>query len=751
MPARLRTLSSPKPRLKGLRRVLFSATAVVLLGSPAGAQQADQAAAESAEGGAFTLAPVESQATAWRAWQPVQGYVAPVTTTGSKTDTPLIEAPQSVGVVTRDQIDDQSAQTVSQALRYTAGVLPEVRPSARYDSVFVRGFGGQGTAAAFVNFIDGLRQGRGLSFGVPNTEPWLLERIEVLRGPASVLYGQTGAGGLVNLVSRRPTETPIHEVRLEAGTNALLQTAFDFGGPLTADGQFLYRLTGLARTADTQYDYTREQRIAIAPALTWRPDDNTTLTFLASYQHDPWGGFYNFVPATGTVLPNPNGTIGRNFFGGDPNYNRFDRRQAAIGYQFERRLDNVWTVRQNFRYSHIDTEVNVLSIRSIANNRIGSRAATFVSDHANAYALDNQAQATFSTGPVDHTLLFGVDWSRTSARAREATVTAGVPTLDLFNPVYFQAIPAISAGLADITNQELDQTGFYVQDQISWRRWRFNLGARFDMATLGITKHQSSGANATQNSQRDQETTWRAGALYLFDSGVAPYVSYSTSFLPNTGTAAPERGSGTFQPTTGQQWEVGVKWQPPGMNSFVQLAAFDIRQQNVLTRDPVYTSHSTPTGEIHSRGIELEARASLNENIDLIGSYAYIDAEISRSNAPGVQGNRVPQVPHHMAAGWANYTFTEGSLRGLELGGGVRYIGETYGNDTNSFKVPSVTLFDAAVRYDLGALTEKAHGVQLTLNAQNLADKDYVASCSSATACYFGTGRTVVAGIRMRW
>ncbi|MGX9962920.1 TonB-dependent siderophore receptor [Roseomonas sp. F4] len=724
-----------------------------MLATPALAQVTSPAEAPSAlpAGEALQLPSIDVQATAWRAWEPVSGYVAPTTTTGSKTDTPLIEAPQSIGVVTRDQIDDQAAASVSQALRYTAGVLPEVRPSARYDSVFVRGFGGQGTSAAFVNYLDGLRQGRGSSFGVPNTDPWLLERIEVLRGPASVLYGQTGAGGLVNLVSRRPTATPVNEVRLEAGTNALLQTAFDFGGPATEDGRFQYRLTGIARTAETQVDHVGEQRIAIAPALTWRPSDNTTLTFLASYQNDPEGGFYNFVPATGTVLANPNGRVSRGFFGGDPSYDVFNRSQASIGYQFEHRVDDTWTLRQNFRYAHIDAEVKVLSIRSISNDRTGSRIASFVSDHANSYALDNQAQATFRTGELRHTALFGIDWFRTSARTRSASATAGVSTIDLFTPTYYTAAPNISAGLNTLTNQELDQLGVYAQDQMALGRWRFNLGVRLDQARIGTTTHTVTGANATQLSQLDQEATWRAGLLYLFDNGLAPYASYSTSFLPNTGTAAPQRGGGTFEPTTGEQFEVGVKFQPPGMNSFVQLAGFHIRQQNVLTADTVYTTYSTPVGEIRSQGIELEGRASLNDNLDLIGTYAFIDAEITRSNTAGVTGNRVPQVPNHMASGWANYRFTEGPLRGLGLGGGLRFIGSTYGTDTNTFKVDEVTLFDAAIRYDLGARFERARGVELTLNAANIADKEYISSCNSATNCYFGNGRTVLAGVRMRW
>jgi iron complex outermembrane receptor protein len=721
------------------RHLLLATAALVALALPA---QAQTEAAETP----IAVPEVDVQATAWRSWQPVQGYVAPVTTTGSKTDTPLIEAPQSLGVVTRDQIDDQQPQSISQALRYTAGVLSEIRPSARFDSVFVRGFGGQGTGAAFVNFLDGLRVGRGASFAVPTFDPYLLERIEVLRGPASVLYGQTGAGGLVNLVSRRPTETPIHEVRLEAGTNSRLQAAFDFGGPLTEDGQFLYRLTGIARKAETQYDYVGEERIAIAPAFTWRPDSNTTFTLLSSYQDDPRAGFYNFVPAVGTVLPSPNGHIPSSFFGGDPNWNTEARRQASVGYQFEHRFDNVFTARQNFRYMHIDSERRVLSVQSIAaNGRTGNRNLTHAIEHADTFALDNQLQADFNTGPVRHTLLTGLDWSRSSAKRRLGQATG--PTIDLFSPSYYLPVTAPRITLAQTVGQITDQLGFYAQDQIAIDRFRFNIGVRQDFATSETVTRSTS----AHTSQYDESFTWRAGALYLFDNGIAPYASYSTSFLPNSGTFSPARGGGTFDPTTGEQYEIGVKYQPPGMNSFVQAALYHITQQNVLTTDPNNNAFSVQTGEIRSRGFELEGRASLTSNIDLIGTYSYIDAAITRSNTAGVSGNRVPQVPNHIASGWANYSFREGPLRGLEIGGGVRYIGETYGNETNTFKVPDVTLFDAAIRYDFGQRFDNLRGLEFTLNGQNLADKEYVASCNAITSCYYGNRRLVLAGLRVRW
>ena len=699
-----------------------------------------------APAGTLVLPQVNVQATAWRAWQPVEGYVAPLTTTGTKTDTPLIETPQSVGIVTRDQIDDQAALNVSQALRYTAGVLPEVRPTSRYDSVFVRGFGGQGTSAAYVNFLDGLRQQRGISYAIPTVDPWLLERIEVLRGPASVLYGQTGSGGIVNLVSRRPTEEAVHEVRLEAGSNSLLQTAFDFGGKLTEDGEFLYRLSGIGRIAETQYDYNKESRIAVAPAVTWRPTADTTLTVLGNYQYEPDGGFYNFAPAVGTVLPNRFGRLPSSFFSGDPNYNLFQRRLASIGYQLEHRLDETWTFRQNFRYQHIDAEFKAISGRALAaNQRTLSRSIVHSIEHADTFALDNQAQATFSTGPVDHTMLFGIDWGRSSAKRRLGN--AGLSpayALDIFAPSYYQTFPE---PVLATTTQIQDQLGFYAQDQIALGKLRLTLGLRQDFAT-SETVTRATGRSA---SQEDSAFTWRAGALYLFDNGLAPYASYATSFLPNSGTYAATRGGSPFDPTTGEQYEAGIKFQPNGFNSYIQLAAFHIRQQDVLTPDPVNTGYSIQTGEIRSRGIELEGRASLNDNLDLIVAYAYTDAEVTESTTAGVTGKAVPQVPKHSASAWADYRFTDGPLRGLGLGAGIRYIGETPGDETNSFDVSSFTLFDAAIRYDLGALREDLKGAQLTLNVSNIGDKDYVASCSSADACYFGNRRLVLAGLRYKW
>ncbi|MBE9606764.1 TonB-dependent siderophore receptor [Acetobacteraceae bacterium H6797] len=736
-----------------MRRFALLGTASCGLMLAASLQVAAQTATPEA-GTAAVLPEIGIEGTAWRSWDHVDGYVAPQTTTGSKVDVPLIEAPQSVGVVTRDQMDDQGAQSVASALRYTAGVLSEVRPSPRYDSVFVRGFGGGGTDAAYVSFLDGLRMGRGANYAVPTVEPWLLERIEVLRGPASVLYGQTGAGGIVNLVSRRPSASQINEVRLEAGSYNRRQAAFDLGGAANENGTLLFRLTGIVRKADSQYDHVGEERIAIAPAITWKPDNDTTLTVLGNYQEDPDAGFYNFVPAAGTVT-SPRGRLGSNTFVGDPNFQKEMRRQFGIGYQLEHRLNDIFTLRQNFRYQHLDSERNIVTLNGKPNGDIYPRRALYAKEQVDTYALDNQIQADVHTGALRHLMLAGLDWTHSWAKPKLATGPA--PSLNIYDPVYGVTITRPALTRADTSYQQTDQLGVYAQDLISYGRWRFNIGLRQDWASSETTTFSDTGASSSAD-QDDSATTWRVGALYLFDNGIAPYASYSTSFLPNAGTQAPARGGGTFAPTEGEQFEAGIKYQPPGMNSFIQASVFQITQSNVLTRDDKYLGFRRAAGEIRSRGFEFEAHAALTDHFNLIASYAYTQAEFTRSRefvsgstTETIQGNRVPQVPEHMASLWGNYSFSDGPLRGLSIGAGVRYIGETYGDNSNSFKVPEYVLFDADLKYDLGAVLPNAEGLSVSVTGSNLGDREYVASCSSATNCYFGLRRMVLGSVSYRW
>jgi iron complex outermembrane receptor protein len=690
--------------------------------------------------GAISLDTIDVQGE--RANGPVNGYVARRSASATKTDTPLIETPQSVTVVTRDQMDDQGVQSVSQALRYSASVLGETRLSTgRYDSVFIRGFGGAGSGAGFVNNLDGLRLLRGYNFLVPTIEPWGLERVEVLRGPASVVFGQVKPGGLINMISKRPRDVAHGEIQLQVGSFERRQLAFDFGGPVTADKTVLYRIVGLGRAADTQVDFTKEERLYIAPSVTFQPNAATSLTVLASFQRDPETGFYGFMPSVGTVLPNRNGRIRSNLFPGEPSYEGYSRNHLTAGYAFEHRFNDVFSFRQNVRYSDLESRNRTVALASLgADQRTATRRVTASNEKATTFGIDNQLQADFRTGPLTHKVLFGVDgyWSDSTA----FTGAGGtVQPLNLFNPVYGRrpfAVPAVPG-----VKNESQHYGIYLQDEIKIDRLSIVLGGRFDHA-MSRTRNLTNGVLTKQD---DFANTGRVALMYNFDNGFAPYASYSTSFDPQTGATFAQT---PFKPTEGEQYEVGFKYQPPGSSAFLQAAVYELTQTNVPTADPRNPGFQIQTGEVRARGVEVEARATLFDNLDLVAAYAYTDAEVTKST--GVDfGKRPPVVPRHMASLWAHYTFKTGLFSGLGLGAGVRYVGKGAGDAGNTFFTDDYTLVDAAISYDLGAANAAMKGWKVQVNAQNLFDKEYVAGCYGTVQCSFGLRRTVLATLSYRW
>lgn len=709
---------------------------------------------------------------------PVEDFVARDSATGTKTGTPLIETPQSISVVPRKQIEQQGAESVSDALHYTAGVIVDQRPASRYDIVNIRGLG---SLQSFVHFQDGLKLNRGLNFDVPVVDPYLLERIEVFKGPASVLFGQVGVGGIVNFVSKKPTDEPFGEIGVTLGTHERRQLAFDFGGPVDRDGKLSYRITGLGRETGTDIYGVDEERWAIAPSLTWRPTTATTLTILGTYLNDPKSSYSVAVPALGSGLPSPYGKIPHFFNPGEPGYDSFTREQASAGYLFEHRFDQVWTVRQNFRYMSLDTEfagiqTSGLNVSDPSQPRI-TRNKSLTQNSSDSYAVDNQAEARFATGAARHTVLFGLDYQHTSSDARLSGggPAAAVPPIGYTNPVY--GLPITRPDLLTHNKGETEQTGIYVQEQLKIGGWVALLGARYDWAEFDYESGPLGGAATTTAAQKDEEFTWRGALLYNFDNGLAPYFSYSTSFEPITGTAVDYQGN-PFKPTTGEQYELGVKYEPRGLNALITASVFDITLQDVQTPDPDHmgcgsgptSACLTQTGEVRTRGFEIEGRASLSENVDIVAAYTYLDTEVTKSNqefiVDGVTvsevGKRPTAIPEHMASFWAFYTFHEGPLDGFGFGGGVRYIGETYGNRPNTWTVDSTLLVDAAVRYDFGALSPAFDGYSLQVNAVNLFDEEYISSCGAFggglpattgtnSGCYYGTGRNVMATLKYQW
>lgn len=677
------------------------------------------------------------------------GFVAHRSAIGSKTDTPLIEIPQSISVITRQQMDTQNVQSVSQALRYVPGVRTEtygVDPKG-YDWLYIRGFNAQSSS----DYRDGLRQ-LSNSYSLFRTEPYDLERIEVVRGPSSSLFGQGDAGGIINRVSKMPTAEGVHEVELGYGSHDRSQIRFDLGDRLDAAGTLSYRVVGVARKSNTQFEYDdghelKDDRLYIAPSLTWAPDDDTSLTLLADFLRDTSGG-------TVAVDTARYGHAGSTLLG-DHTFNHSDQQQFSLGYRFRHRLSDNVELRQNLRYGQVDFILN----NALALGTLGSvvpalanspQAGYWVRDprrfdeHLNTLTVDNQVQFDFDTAGASHTLITGIDYARTESDVKRyqnpLTLASALPLLlNPNNPVYGLDI-ARPTGLGADNNQVIDQIGYYLQDQIKLgEHWIVTAGGRYDDVRTVTDNHLSN----TRITGKDQAFTGRLGLTYLTDFGLAPYVSYAESFIPNSGTAS---NGATFEASKAHQWETGLKYQPNDA-VLLTLAAFDITKTNVLTAElvsGVATGFNKATGEVRSRGIEAEAKARLGENWDLLGSYTYTDAQITRSNN-GDKGNAPANVPRHMASGWLNYSFKEGLLNGVSLGAGVRYMGELYGDNTHLYKVDSYTLFDAGASYPL------THQVTVSLNAQNLANKHYVGTCDDVNSCYPGETRTLLGSVRYRW
>nr|WP_246747807.1 TonB-dependent siderophore receptor [Methylobacterium sp. SD274] len=677
---------------------------------------------------------------------PVHGYVARRSATATKTGTPILETPQAINVVGRKEIEDRQAQSVSQALLYTPGVMNQYGTDVRYDWLYVRGF-------VPGRYLDGLRLPFGArGYSQPRVESYGLERVELLKGPSSGLYGQNSPGGLLNLVSKRPTATPLREIQLQTGSFGRAQAAFDLSGPIDPEGKILYRLTGLARTTGTQLDYLEEDRVFIAPSLTLRPDADTSLTILSQYLNidSPGGGAPQGLPALGTLYANPKGRIPTKRFIGEPNYDRFKLQQGFIGYAFEHRFNDVWTVRQNLRYSHVDANTQrVQAIGLGADNSTLSRYAWAFPERSDLFNIDNQAEARFSTGPFAHTLLLGADYLREDARYDESQLRI-VPSVDVFAPVYAGTVTRPPLGTR--ITQGRNQTGLYAQDEIRFGGFRLTVSGRQDWADA-VTRTTNAATGAlTRVKQDDAAFTGRVGLSYLLDGGLAPYISYATSFQPTAGT---DRAGQPFAPTEGEQIEGGIKFQPPGTNLLMTGTVFDLTQKNVLTPDPTDFRFNAQTGEARVRGVELEVKASLTESLDLIASYAAMNSEITKANAnaagASIIGNELPFVPQHQASAWLDYTFRTGDWAGLGLGAGVRYIGASVGDNANLYHIPVVTLVDAAVRYDFGYRYPALKGVDLAVNATNLFDKTYVSTCIAATGCFYGNRQTVLAKLRYRW
>ncbi|MCR4511293.1 TonB-dependent siderophore receptor [Pseudomonas sp. 32.2.56] len=704
--------------------------------------------------GSYSLAPVPQAAMALpdvtvtaaqnveSAWGPAPGYLASRTAAGSKTDTPLLEAPRSISVATREQMQDRGVHSLDDAVKYMPGIVSSSFGSdTRYDWMRVRGF-------EPTHFLDGLPLPRGV-YANPKPETWNLDRLALLRGPASSVYGQTPPGGLLDMVSRRPNAETAHEIEVQYGSDNHRQINFASTGTLDEQGQFLYGISGVVRDSGTQIDHVDNKRYNIAPSLTWNIAPDTSLTLLSQFTRDDTGTTSQFRPIQGTKIDMPFGKISHHKNLGDPDYDYYDRTYYALGYAFEHRFNDVWQFRQNLRYTKSDLSFQTVTVGSypwtlMDNDGNIGRGTTNTEEDISQFAVDNNFQADFATGEINHTLLLGLDHQRIDTNYMSVFGTA--PAINVNNPVYGQPITRPSRALAFYDyNQKSHQTGLYVQDQMALDQWRLTLGGREDWVHTGTTFLNK---NDATNTERDKAFSGNAALSYVFESGFTPYLSYAESFQPTSNaTASPTE---SYKPTEGKQWELGVKYQPTGSDILLSAAVYDLTQQNVSVTNRIGgVAVTSQTGEVKVKGLELEAVGNVTDNLKVVASYTQAKSEVQDGE---FKGKRLQLMPNRQASLWADYTWHNGVLDGFGIAAGARYTGNTFGDQANSELgfAKSYTVFDAAVHYDLGRLDNSLSGASLALNASNLLNKDYLSTCDSYY-CYYGDQRSVVASATYKW
>ena len=725
--------------------------------------------------------PTAAPAPAETATGPVQNYVATRSASGTKTDTPLSEIPQSMSVVGAEQVRDLGAQALQETLRYLPGVVPDgFGLDSRGDYSLIRGI-----PAAY--YLDGMRTAYGFYANTIGAEPYQLERIEVLRGPASMMYGQSPSGGLINMVSKMPQEEQKGEISIDYGNFDFRQVKMDMTGQATTDGKWLYRFVGMAREADTQVDFVDNDRILIAPSLTYRPTSDTSITVLGNLRRDRGGSVQQFLPHAGTLYPNVNGKmIPRSRFIGEPtDYNDTD--QESVALLVDHKFSPWLSFHHGTRYTHNENTYSTHYTAPLTTDLINIVNASLggaVYDPASAPFLDpNQQQIArvylwrhtetdvitsdtnltgqFFTGGVAHKLTGGFDVTQhKTGGAGTGILVDNLVTppfgpqnpFDVYNPVYgaspgyfefpsFAFVPKGTEAKDPRPEQTQRQVGIYAQDQLKFGPWTAVLGLRKDWVNIDFFG---------QDEVKQSELSGRAGLMYHFANGFTPYVSYSQAFATQPGElVVGPSGLKAAEPLKGDQVEVGFKYFPKGIPFMLSGAVFDLTEQNRLVSD-ILSGTARQGAEARIRGAELQATGKITENIKLMGGYSFLDAEYKGHFDAFEVGTPVEGVPRHMASLWAIYSVNDGPLAGLSFGAGVRYIGQSrdYGKlvdgTFDEVVTPSFTLFDAMIAYETETWRWQLVGT-------NLEDEYHVITCSARGDCGVGQARTIITSLTYKF
>jgi iron complex outermembrane receptor protein len=642
----------------------------------------------------------------------------------NKSSVPLSRTPQSITVVPRAVLDAQQAQTLADALHNVPGVVANQFGRRGWDDLIIRG-----QVASDSLFLDGLRTAASNRvaeqlFGV--------EQVEVLKGPASLLYGQVLPGGLVNMVSKRPRAETFAEAATTLGSHDFRQATLDMGTPLSDNGKAAFRVNALAMNSNDETDHVWFKNRFIAPSLSLDLGPRTDFTILTSYQERRYIRQQG-LPIVGTVQSNPNGPIPRDRFTGEPGQDPYRGYQSRVGYALTHRFDNGWTVNQNARWQSFTLNGQLVANGLLrADNRTLRRTATDQHWDGDTITLDTNAQRRFETGFGAHDITVGVDYLRT--RENSLSYNCSVRDLDVYQPVYGSPINCPANPRTD-SSTTVRAIGVYARDQIALgERWNAVFGLRHDTASTYSTDHLT---QAREDSS-DNAITGSGALMYEILPGVRPYISYATSFYPNSGTNV---DGNTFKPESGRQWEAGVKIDLDDGATSITVAAFDLERRNVLQADPVNDGYSIAVGKQRTRGAELGWASDLGNGLSLMGGYAYLSAVVvdDGGQVPSTNNTRLNSVPRHSFNVTARYRM-QGSLAGWELTGGLRAEGSRY---TYGYDIPGYLVADAGVAYDAGRWR-----AALTMN--NLFDKQYYAG-GVRNAVALGDGRTTLVSLALRY
>ncbi|WP_117194303.1 TonB-dependent siderophore receptor [Rhizobium terrae] len=699
-----------------------------------------------------TLAPIVLQGEGEPATGPVKGYVAKKSNAGSKTDTPLNEIPQAVSVVGKQEMNDRGVvNKIDEALRYTPGVTAEpFGTDADTDWIYIRGFDATQTGA----FFDGLNL-FAYGFGGFQLDPFMLERVDVLKGPSSVLYGGGNAGGIVNYVRKRPTDEPFYYTETGINSNGNAFGGFDISDKIGNSDTMSYRLTGKIAGGDNYSDYSHDLRGFIMPQLTVSPDEGTKFTvwgFVSGLDQVHVGN--GFFPYVGTVVDAPFGKIDRDAFYGEPSIDEGEYAQQMIGYEFEHEFTSNWKFSQNVRYGHLYKHeegpylygyqgADPLDIYGSYDtpqtpdfqlHRLGFEATSKV----HTFATDNRLEGEFDTGPVSHDLMVGFDYKYYQLDNLQAS-SPGTP-ISATNPVYGAVQPANLVYSNQLVTQQ--QVGIYAQDQLRFGDgWLVTLNGRYDFVHTD-TDNRPTAYSATSFSYSYDKgaLSGRIGLAYEFDNGLTPYASVGTFFNPTVVVSATPYN----KPEEGEQYEIGLKYEPTFIDGTFTASLFQLTKRNVAVSTGAPLFLSSQIGEVESLGIELETKVNLDENWKILGSFSYTDLEVKDDIVAAYVGKKPYLVPDTQASLWLDYSVMQGPLEGLSLGGGVRYQGESYADRLNALKVPGAAVFDAAIRY-------RKDGWEGSLNVSNVFDKEYVKGCGGSATCGYGDARTFTFKLSKAW